>query len=63
MLLIASSPYAERGELYNAYRRHYGKDDARVLVWRADARTMNQRIDPAIIAEAYEADPEAARAK
>ena len=29
MLLIASSPYAKRGELYNAFRRHYGKDDAR----------------------------------
>ena len=35
MLLIASSPYSQRGELYNAYRRHFGRDDARVLVWKA----------------------------
>jgi hypothetical protein len=63
MLLIASSPYAKRGELYNAYRRHYGKDDARVLVWKAPTATMNPSIDPAIIKEAYDSDPEAARAE
>ena len=61
--LLASSPYAKRGELYAAYRRHFGKDDARVLVWKADTATMNPKIDPAIIAEAYDSDPEAARAE
>jgi hypothetical protein len=34
-----------------------------VLVWKADTATMNPKIDPAIIAEAYESDPEAARAE
>lgn len=63
ILLLASSPYAKKGELYNNYRRHYAKDGARVLVWKADTATMNPRIDPAIIAEAYEDDPEAARAE
>jgi hypothetical protein len=63
MLLIASSPYAKRGELYSAFRRHYGKDDARVLVWKATTALMNPSIDPSIIAEAYETDPEAARAE
>lgn len=63
ILLLASSPYAKRGELYNAFRRHFGKDDGRVLVWKADTATMNPRIDPAIIAEAYQTDPEAARAE
>jgi hypothetical protein len=63
ILLLASSPYAKRGELYNAFRRHFGKDDARVLVWKAPTDVMNPRIDPAIIAEAYESDPEAARAE
>jgi hypothetical protein len=63
ILLLASSPYAKRGSLYQAFRRHYGKDDARVLVWKADTATMNPKIDPAIIAEAYESDPEAARAE
>ncbi len=63
ILLLASSPYAKRGELYAAYRRHYGKDDGRVLVWKASTADMNPRIDPAIIAEAYDTDPEAARAE
>ncbi|CAN2533038.1 hypothetical+protein [Methylocapsa aurea] len=63
ILLLASSPYAKRGELYAAFRRHFGKDDARVLVWKADTATMNPRIDPAIIAEAYQDDPESARAE
>ena len=58
MLLIASSPYSQRGELYNAYRRHFGRDDARVLVWKASTAEMNPSIDPRIIAEAYEDDPE-----
>jgi hypothetical protein len=63
ILLMASSPYAKRGELYNAYRRHYGKDESRVLVWKADTATMNPRVDPAVISEAYESDPESARAE
>jgi hypothetical protein len=63
MLLLASSPYAKNGELYNAYRRHFGKDDAHVLVWKADTATMNPKIDSEIIKEAYESDPESARAE
>jgi hypothetical protein len=63
MLLLASSPYAKRGLLYNLWKRHYGKDGARVLVWRGSTAEMNPRIDPEIIAEAYEDDPEAAAAE
>jgi hypothetical protein len=64
VLLIASSPYAKKGELYGAYRRHYGKDDAKVLVWKADTATMNPSPALApIIAEAYESDPAAAKSE
>jgi hypothetical protein len=63
MLMIASSPYAKRGELYAAFRRHYGKDGSRVLVWKAPTLTMNPSLDPAIIDEAYATDPEAAKAE
>jgi hypothetical protein len=62
-LLLASSPYAKKGELYNAFRRHYGKDDARVLFWKAPTELMNSRVDKRIIEEARESDPEAARAE
>ncbi len=63
ILLLASSPYAKRGALYQTFRRNFGRDDARVLVWKAATSDMNPSIDPAIIQEAYEEDPEAARAE
>ncbi|TCZ65595.1 hypothetical protein EXY23_05140 [Roseicella aquatilis] len=63
MLLLASSPYSKRGALYDAFRRHFGHDDARVLVWQAPTAAMNPRIDPEIIREAYESDPQSAAAE
>lgn len=63
MLLIASSPFARRGALYAAFRRHFAKDESRVLVWRGTTSEMNPRIDPAIIAEAYQEDATAAAAE
>src|ERR1700736_6351039 len=53
----------KKGELYNAFRRHYGKDDARVLFWKAPTELMNSRVDKRIIEEARESDPESARAE
>ena len=63
MLLLASSPYAKRGSLYAAFRRHYGKDGAPVLVWRGTTAEMNPAVDPRVIAEAYEDDPVSAAAE
>ena len=63
VLLMASSPYAKRGVLYQAFRRHFGKDDARVLVWRGTSLEMNPGLDPAIVEEAREEDPAAAAAE
>ena len=63
VLLMASSSYSQRGELYNTYRRHFGRDDARVLVWKASTLQMNPSVDKRIIEEAYESDPESARAE
>jgi hypothetical protein len=60
VLLNASSPYRRAGLLWTTFQRHYGKDGARVLVWKASTAEMNPLIDPAIIAEAYEDDPESA---
>lgn len=63
MLLMASSPYARRGVLFDTFSRYYGKDNAPVLVWRATTREMNSKIDPRIIEEAFAADPESAEAE
>ena len=52
MLLCASSPYAKRGVLWDAYRRHYGKDAATTLVWKAPTRVMHPSIPQSIIDEA-----------
>ena len=60
MLLCASSPYAQNGALYDAYRRYFGKDDAPVLVWRAPTRTMNPTFPQQTIDAALERDPASA---
>ena len=57
MLLCASSPYARRGALWDAHRRHFGKDDDPILVWHADTRTMNPTVPQRVIDEATERDP------
>jgi hypothetical protein len=57
MLLCASSPYARRGALWDAYRRHYGKDGDPILVWKAATRIMNPTVGQSVIDAATEADP------
>jgi hypothetical protein len=62
MLLCASSPYARRGELYSAWRRHHGRDGP-VLTWQAATRTMNSTVPQAFIDEQIERDPAGAAAE
>src|SRR6266567_6067993 len=49
MLLAASSPYARKGELWNAYHRYHGRDDAPALVWHAPTKVMNPTVPQSII--------------
>jgi hypothetical protein len=63
LLICASSPYARRGALWDAFRRYWGKDDANVLVWRAPTLTMNPSVPHRVIDEAFEADPASASAE
>jgi hypothetical protein len=56
MLLCASSPYARRGALWDAYRKHHGKDDP-ILVWTATTRAMNPTVPQHVIDAATERDP------
>ena len=63
MLLCASSPYARRGALWDAHRRHHGKDGDPILVWHADTRTMNPTVAQRVIDEAAERDPAMAAAE
>jgi hypothetical protein len=63
VLLLASSPYARRGVLWDSFKRHHGKDGDPVLVWKAGSRTMNETLPARLIEEAYERDPSNAAAE
>jgi len=63
MLVGISSPYARRGELWRAYRDHYGKDGDPVLVWQAETRAMNAAVPQAVIDAAYAEDEASASAE
>jgi hypothetical protein len=62
MLLCASSPYAQRGALFDAFKRHHGKASP-VLVWRAPTRAMNPTVPQSVVDAAIEADPASAAAE
>lgn len=63
MLLCASSPYARKGALWEAYRRHHGRDGDPILVWRAATRTMNPAVPQSVLDAAMERDPASAQAE
>ena len=63
LLIGASSPYSRQGLLWQQHRKHYGRAGSPTLVWQAPSLTMNPALDPAIIADALEDDPEGAAAE
>jgi hypothetical protein len=63
-LLIASSPYAKRGELWQTYRKHYGPDgDPLVLVAKGSSREFNPSLPQSVVDRALERDQAAASAE
>ncbi len=63
MVIAGSSPYARRGVLWDAFRRWFGKDGSRNLVWRAPTRVMNPTISQDFIDAEFERDPASANAE
>jgi hypothetical protein len=63
LLICIGSPYRRSGVVYDAYKRHYGKDESSILVVQADTRTMNPTVPQRVIDEAMERDPAAASAE
>jgi hypothetical protein len=63
MLLCASSPYARRGALWDAHRRHYGKEHDPVLIWHAATKVMNASVPQSIIDDAFERNSASAAAE
>jgi hypothetical protein len=60
LMLISSSPYARRGQLWKDYRRLWGQDTPDELCWKAATRTMNPSISEDFIQAEIEKDPLAA---
>ena len=63
MLLVASSPHARKGALWNAHQKHFGKDGDPVLVWQAATRDMNAAVPQSFIDTHIQEDPARARAE
>jgi hypothetical protein len=56
-LIVISSPYARRGEVWEAYRRHYGLNgDPQILVAKGSTRDLNPSYSQAKIDREYERD-------
>lgn len=62
-LLILSSPYGQAGALWNLHRKHYGRDDASVLIWQASAPDMNPTLPADYLERMKQDDPEAYRSE
>ena len=64
LLACISSPYARRGELWNAFKAEYGdKGDASILVARGSTRDLNPSYEQAKIDREYERDAAYAQAE
>lgn len=63
-LMVISSPYAKRGELYRTFRSDYGADgDPIILVAKGPSRAFNPTLDAAVVEKAYARDAAAAMAE
>jgi hypothetical protein len=63
-LVIGSSPYARRGELWALYRAHYGaQGDPRIIIAQGASRDFNPSLSQAVVDRAYARDAAAASAE
>jgi hypothetical protein len=63
-LIVASSPYARRGVLYDTFRRHHGATgDPLILVAQGASRDFNPSLPQQVVDRAMERDPAHARAE
>lgn len=63
-LIVASSPYAKRGELWNAFHGNFGdKGDKHILVVQGASRDFNASLSKRVVDRAYAKDPASADAE
>lgn len=63
MLFGLSSPYAQRGVLYEAYKNYFSEDEPDVVVWQAPTWYMNPTIPNDFFERAYRNDSVSASAE
>jgi hypothetical protein len=63
LLMVATSPYARKGPVWDAWRKHYKQEHDPILIWQAPTRTMNPSVPQSTIDAAYERDPANAEAE
>jgi hypothetical protein len=63
-LILASSPYARRGVLYETHKQHYGNHgDPLILVAQGASRQFNPSLPQSVVDRALKRDPVAADAE
>jgi hypothetical protein len=63
-LMLISSPYAKRGELFGLWKRHYGPlGDPLILVAQGTSLKFNPSLPQSVVDRAMERDPASARAE
>jgi hypothetical protein len=63
-LVLISTPYSRRGEIWDIYRRYYGPDsDPSILVVQGSSREFNPTLPQSVVDRALERDHAAASAE
>lgn len=62
-LIAISSPYARRGWSFSTYKKCFGNDAGRTLVWNCPSKTMNPTLRQSIIDAALAEDLASAKAE
>lgn len=63
MLVVVSSPYARKGVIWQAWKRHHDKPDGDVVLVQASTIALNPTFDARAVEKAYEEDPASAAAE
>jgi len=61
--ICISSPYARKGWAYNQFKRNFGNDLGKILVWNSASRVMNPTLSEDVVAEALAEDLQAAKSE
>jgi hypothetical protein len=58
-LVLLTTPYASVGPVFDLFRRHWGRDDSPMLVWKGTSLEMHPGLDAAQLERLRADDPEA----